>query len=148
MYKLSISSLLVVLVTLQQHNSCVAESLTEQIEQLIQKIEVETSNIIIDDNTEVSISYNQLNEFIHSITSIPECQNNTICHEFFSQIVKFKTSQIEAEIERLFSISARDAYPYFLNEHTVSRTSVENTAPVLNIDKRNQILSLNSVLLI
>lgn len=83
MYRISLSSLLVVLVTLQQHNSAAAESLCKQFDDLIKVLNVDhlscdEDNVCLSD----SITYDELKYHLKHINAKISLNDQTIHSEY------------------------------------------------------------------
>lgn len=148
MYRLSISSLLVVLVTLQQHNTAAAQSLAEQFEQLMEILDANHCITHIDECSEVSVTYGQLNDLLHTISAQPNCTS-------------FSTSEHQSSLEQLFFKSFYNTTSLELDDLTVNVINpyvlIAKPAEDLNfythyhndeIDQRDVITALNCILLI
>lgn len=147
MYKLSIGSLLVVLVTLQQHHTAAAMSLAEQFEQLILNLDTEEEQPQNEDY-EVCITYNQIQDIIRSFS---QCKSSTCTHSLQSIVEELLNYKKECKTDKNFLefLLSQDTKTY-INSRYRSYHSLVNTTyqSFHDIDSREGIMALNCILLI
>lgn len=150
MYRISLSSLLVVLVTLQQHNSAAAESLCKQFDDLIKVLNVDhltcdEDNVCLSD----SITYDELKYHLKHINAKISLNDQTIHIEYkFLEQLFFNSLNKEASHDEDNLTFSYPQYEYSNVETLYQQNEADLFAIKNSFNSNRDILSFHCTYLI